>query len=184
MITLWLNFSTFCDMPSRCRRFSLFLHFDDDSLRKYRAQSLLSYDKNLRNRAMPKYSFMLHEGKSTKHRVDIELLTHIIKLFSKFRIRFYLVFVSFSKLIEIGLKILICFFDLHKLCITIAAFFSIYARAAYFFFFNFYYASLAALFPTYIYQNIIMKEIKIKRPMKFMVFSWFYGCVFFICLQK
>ena len=40
-----------------------------------------------------------------------------------------------------------------------AAFFSIYARAAYFFFFNFYYASLAALFPPYIYQTIIMKAI-------------------------
>lgn len=151
-------------MPSRCRRFSLFLHFDDDSLRKYLTQSLLSYDKNLQIRAMPKYSFMLHQGKCTKHRVDIELLTHIIKLFSKFRIRLYLIFVSFGKLVEIGLKILIRLFDLSKRCITITAFFSIYARAAYFFFFNFYYASLAALFPTYIYLTIIIKLIQIKRP--------------------
>ena len=60
------------------------------------------------------YAFLFKEV--TQHGINIELLTHIAKFVTKFRVRVDLVFVFFSKLAHVHLKVIINLSDLNWYC--------------------------------------------------------------------
>lgn len=115
-------------------------------------------DRSLRNQARPICFSQLHRKVSTKHGIDIELLAHIVELFSELGVGFDLVLVSLGELIKVGLKTRIRIFDLHRDCLTASTFFYISALAASRFFFSFSFAIAAALLPVYIEINIYEKS--------------------------